>query len=572
MVVLVARERGGDRRAAARGLDARRRCRRHARLLRGRPADRRHRPRAALARPAIRGGGGARLRSDARRSRRQWTARSATSWRARAKIGPRLLIVGAVVGLRGHLRWFDARPLFGRRIVVTRAREQAAELADALEQQGAQAIALPAIRILPPADPATLDAACDAAETFDWLVFTSVNAVRHFMTRLLSRRDIRDLQGPQDLRRRPSDRRRRSRSTACASTLTAADYRSEGIVQALAEIGAVDNARFLVPRSEIARELLVEQLRAAGGQVDGSGGLHDGRRRRRQRAGHLPDAARARDRCGDVHQRVDRPEFRRAARRRAGRRSVSAPRRSRPSGRSPRRRPQQLGIEADRRSRGVTRFRRSWTRSSSFFTARFGACNGTLMTQISYTTRCDRDATRLPGSACATGRGACGALPPSARSFARRGCRADMFVYPLFVCSGEGQRREVPSMPGVYQLSVDEAVREAAAAKADGVPGVLLFGLPDDKDAVGSARYRSGRAGAGGGARHQARSAGAARRHRRVPVRIHVARPLRRPCRRRHRQRRDRRAAGPRRAVARGGGRRHRRAVGHDGRPRRPHP
>jgi porphobilinogen synthase len=63
----------------------------------------------------------------------------------------------------------------------------------------------------------------------------------------------------------------------------------------------------------------------------------------------------------------------------------------------------------------------------------------------------------------------------------------DMFVYPLFVRSGEGQRREVGSMPGVYQLSVDEIVREAAAAKADGVGGVLLFGLPDDKDPVGSA-------------------------------------------------------------------------------------
>jgi porphobilinogen synthase len=63
----------------------------------------------------------------------------------------------------------------------------------------------------------------------------------------------------------------------------------------------------------------------------------------------------------------------------------------------------------------------------------------------------------------------------------------DMFVYPLFVRSGEGQRREVDSMPGVYQMSVDEVVREAAAAKADGVAGVLLFGLPDDKDAVGSA-------------------------------------------------------------------------------------
>ncbi len=66
---------------------------------------------------------------------------------------------------------------------------------------------------------------------------------------------------------------------------------------------------------------------------------------------------------------------------------------------------------------------------------------------------------------------------------------ADMFLYPLFVVGGEGQRREVPSMPGVFQLSVDEAVAEAAAAKAEGVPGVLLFGLPDAKDETGSAAY-----------------------------------------------------------------------------------
>jgi porphobilinogen synthase len=63
----------------------------------------------------------------------------------------------------------------------------------------------------------------------------------------------------------------------------------------------------------------------------------------------------------------------------------------------------------------------------------------------------------------------------------------EMFIYPLFVCSGEKQRREIGSMPGVFQLSVDEAVNEAAAAQADGVPGVLLFGLPDAKDPFGSA-------------------------------------------------------------------------------------
>jgi porphobilinogen synthase len=66
---------------------------------------------------------------------------------------------------------------------------------------------------------------------------------------------------------------------------------------------------------------------------------------------------------------------------------------------------------------------------------------------------------------------------------------AEQLIYPLFVCEGSGVRREVPSMPGVFQLSVDEAIAEAKAARADGVPGVLLFGLPKAKDAQGSAAW-----------------------------------------------------------------------------------
>ena len=65
----------------------------------------------------------------------------------------------------------------------------------------------------------------------------------------------------------------------------------------------------------------------------------------------------------------------------------------------------------------------------------------------------------------------------------------DCFIYPLFVCEGRGQRRAIASMPGVFQLSVDEAVKEATAAHADGVPAVLLFGLPDHKDATGSSAW-----------------------------------------------------------------------------------
>src|SRR3989475_10446428 len=64
-----------------------------------------------------------------------------------------------------------------------------------------------------------------------------------------------------------------------------------------------------------------------------------------------------------------------------------------------------------------------------------------------------------------------------------------MFVMPLFICEGEGVRREVPSMPGVYNLSVDEAVKEVEGARGDGIHSVLLFGLPDLKDDIGSAAY-----------------------------------------------------------------------------------
>ena len=65
----------------------------------------------------------------------------------------------------------------------------------------------------------------------------------------------------------------------------------------------------------------------------------------------------------------------------------------------------------------------------------------------------------------------------------------DMFVMPLFICEGEGVRLEVPSMPGVYNLSVDEAVKEVEGARGDGIHSVLLFGLPDLKDDIGSAAY-----------------------------------------------------------------------------------
>src|SRR5207302_402000 len=86
---------------------------------------------------------------------------------------PAILVVGRVVALREHLRWFDARPLFGKRILVTRPRDQAAEFVAQLESLGAEAIEAPFIRIAPPESYAQLDDACARIDEFDWIVFSS---------------------------------------------------------------------------------------------------------------------------------------------------------------------------------------------------------------------------------------------------------------------------------------------------------------------------------------------------------------------------------------------------------------
>src|SRR5437762_2756543 len=92
-----------------------------------------------------------------------------------------VIVVGRVVGFREHLRWFDKRPLFGRRVLVTRPRGQAEELVERVESLGGEAILAPMIRIVPPDDLEPLQRAASAAGEFDWIVFTSSNAVEAFM-------------------------------------------------------------------------------------------------------------------------------------------------------------------------------------------------------------------------------------------------------------------------------------------------------------------------------------------------------------------------------------------------------
>jgi uroporphyrinogen III methyltransferase/synthase len=179
---------------------------------------------------------------------------------------PATIVVGEVVSLRPQLDWFEKLPLFGARIVVTRAREQAGEFSRLLRDQGAHVIELPTIEIRPPEDWTALDAAIARLDQYDWVLFTSANGVRFFLERLdQSRRDLRALRA-----------RLCAIGPATASCLEAlhlkvdllpAEYVAESVLEAF---GAEDLAgkRVLLPRAQAARDVIPVELGRRGAAVD----------------------------------------------------------------------------------------------------------------------------------------------------------------------------------------------------------------------------------------------------------------------------------------------------------------
>ncbi len=178
-----------------------------------------------------------------------------------------ILVVGRVIGLRDHLRWFDTRPLFGRQIVATRPRAQASDLVDRLEQLGANAVEVPTIQIEDPDDLAPLDDACDRVDTFDWLIFTSANAVAYFMRRLLnSPADVRALKGVRLCAVGPATANALSKY-GLKVDLIPEEYRSAEIVRAICRDHDLTGHTVLLPRGDLARDFLPSQLRQAGAKV-----------------------------------------------------------------------------------------------------------------------------------------------------------------------------------------------------------------------------------------------------------------------------------------------------------------
>lgn len=180
---------------------------------------------------------------------------------------PTVIVVGEVVRLRGQLNWFETKPLFGKRIVLTRAREQAREFSQLLAAYGAEPIEVPTIQIVPPASWQAIDGAVTRLNTYQWLIFTSVNGVRPFMDRL--RAAGKDARALANLRLCAIGPRTAQELETYGLTpdIIPTEFQAEGIIAALTDLG-IRGSRVLIPRAEVAREILPEQLRELGATVD----------------------------------------------------------------------------------------------------------------------------------------------------------------------------------------------------------------------------------------------------------------------------------------------------------------
>ena len=180
---------------------------------------------------------------------------------------PTVIVVGEVVNLRRQLNWFENRPLFGKRIVVTRAQDQAKELTDLLAAYGAEPVEAPTIQLVPPDSWRELDQAIQRLADYRWLIFTSVNGVTPFMNRLFAGgKDARALAGLRIAAIGPRTAQELERFGLRAD-LVPAQFQAEGLLESL-RAEPMRGAKVLIPRAEVAREVLPEQLREMGAGVD----------------------------------------------------------------------------------------------------------------------------------------------------------------------------------------------------------------------------------------------------------------------------------------------------------------
>ncbi|MCG6911875.1 MAG: uroporphyrinogen-III C-methyltransferase [Deltaproteobacteria bacterium] len=180
---------------------------------------------------------------------------------------PALIVIGDVVRLRERMKWFEKRPLLGRRIVVTRARKQASGFLQMLTDAGADCLECPTIKVVPPESWQALDRAVDRIAGYDWLVFTSVNGVTFFFERIFNAGlDSRSLQGIQVAAIGPATAERLM-DYGIRCDIIPENYRAESMAAAFEKVAIADKS-VLLPRAREARSVLPEALTRMGARVD----------------------------------------------------------------------------------------------------------------------------------------------------------------------------------------------------------------------------------------------------------------------------------------------------------------
>jgi uroporphyrinogen III methyltransferase/synthase len=180
---------------------------------------------------------------------------------------PAIIVVGEVVDLRQSLKWFEDRPLLGKRIVVTRARQQASDLVKMLTDLGAECLEYPTIEIRPPKDLQTLKQAVANVSAYDWIVFTSVNGVVYFFEQLFAAgKDARALGHMKTAAIGPATAARLL-EFGLTSDIVPETYRAESVVDAFKK-EKLNNTKILLPRAKEARPILPQELTKMGAVVD----------------------------------------------------------------------------------------------------------------------------------------------------------------------------------------------------------------------------------------------------------------------------------------------------------------
>lgn len=181
---------------------------------------------------------------------------------------PAITVVGDVVQLRDQMNWFEKKPLFGKRVLVTRSRDQASKLSTQLLDLGAEVLECPAIEIVPPKDWQPLDEKIQQLSKYDWIIFTSVNGVEYFIQRLFDQDlDVRALAGAK-LAAIGSATADRLRNFGLRVDFVPKNYVAESLIEGLAEKADLTDRKILLPRAQEAREILVTGLQDAGAEVD----------------------------------------------------------------------------------------------------------------------------------------------------------------------------------------------------------------------------------------------------------------------------------------------------------------